>query len=273
MNAYVTLLSSIDYLEGVIALNKSLSRVKAKYPLYCVLSKDVDLSIIEILSDKNINYILLDEKVYCGEVSSNTKRETWDFSNWNFTFDKLCIWGLTQFEKIVFLDSDMIVVRNIDHLFDCKSFTASLAGVKYPTNHNISILNSGLMVVIPDKCVKKKMLMIADKMIPEMQSKNLPLGDQDIINAYFPEWFRHKDLILDDGYNLYAHYLQYYLRHENYSFKKKNKYKPIYVVHFVGKEKPWMIKGFKKYMSMCKRMFPNFYYMIACLYYKLYFNR
>lgn len=270
MYAYITLLSNKDYLEGVLVLDKSLKKVNSKYPLYCVLSKDITDDVINVLRLRGINYILLSKKVFCGNVSSNTKRDTWDFSNWNYTFDKICIWGLKQFEKIVYLDSDMLIIRNIDHLFEYKTFTASLAGALFPTNHNISIMNSGLMVVVPDENVEREMLLIAEKLIPEMQSKNLPLGDQDIINAYFPGWFEHKDLILDDGYNLYAHYLQYYMRYEKYSLMRGKSYKPIYVVHFVGKEKPWMIKSIGKYIQMCKRMFPNLYYMIACLYYKFY---
>jgi lipopolysaccharide biosynthesis glycosyltransferase len=101
------------------------------------------------------------------------------------------------------------------------------------------------------------MLEISKTLIPEMKEKGLPVGDQDIINAYMPGWFEHKDLILDDGYNLYAHYLQCYMRHHNYSFKHE-KGKQIYIVHYVGVEKPWMVyyiehikaSGYNRYIML-----------------------
>ena len=263
MQAYVTLLSNRNYLEGVLVLNETLKQVQSRYPLYCVLSLGVEEEVIPVLEKKGIRYIRLNKKVFDGVVSSNSKHADWDYSNWNYTFDKLLIWGLVQFEKLVFLDSDMIVTNNIDHLFDCKPFTASLAGVLFPTNHDIRILNSGLMVVEPNGEIEEAMIKIAKKLIPKMQAKNLPLGDQDVINAYFPDWFEHKDLILDDGYNLYAHYLQSYIRHEGYAVNVQGKRK-IYVIHFVGKEKPWMMNTCYRFIRMCIRMFPNVYYMKAC---------
>ena len=263
MQAYVTLLSNSDYLEGVLVLNETLKQVSSKYPFYCLLSLGVEEEIKSILEGKGIQCIRLNKQVFEGMVSSNSEHADWDYSNWNYTFDKLLIWGMVQFEKIVFLDSDMIVTNNIDHLFECNPFTASLAGVLFPTNHNICILNSGLMVVKPNKEIEKEMIRIARKLIPEMQDKNLPLGDQDVINAYLSDWFEHKDLILDDGYNLYAHYLQFYIRHEGYAINIKGKRK-IYVIHFVGKEKPWMINSCFRFIKMCIRMFPNVFYMKAC---------
>lgn len=263
MQAYVTLLSNRNYLEGVLVLNETLKQVQSRYPLYCVLSLGVEEEVIPVLEKKGIRYIRLNKKVFDGVVSSNSKHADWDYSNWNYTFDKLLIWGLVQFEKMVFLDSDMIVTNNIDHLFNCKPFTASLAGVLFPTNHDIRILNSGLMVVEPNGEIEEAMIKIAKKLIPEMQAKNLPLGDQDVINSYFPDWFEHKDLILDDGYNLYAHYLQSYMRHEGYAVNVQGKRK-IYVIHFVGKEKPWMMNTCYRFIRMCIRMFPNVYYMKAC---------
>lgn len=263
MKVYLTLLSNRSYLEGVLVLNNSLKRTGAKYPLYCMLSLDVDTDVCEVLNKSGIECIRLQKKVLEGEVSSNTKQLGWDYSNWNYTFDKIMMWSLSQFEKVVFLDSDMLVVKNIDHLFECPSFTASLAGVMYPGNKGISILNSGLIVFVPNPSIVKEMLSIAQIMIPQMQRENKPLGDQDIINAFFPDWYNHKELILDDGYNLYAHYLQYYCRYERYAVDASAKNK-IYVIHFVGKEKPWMINSPLRFLKMCCRMFPNIYYIVAC---------
>lgn len=266
MRAYITLLSTESYISGVLVLNYSLKKVNSKYPLVCLLSQDLDSGIATQLEQDGVKCISLDKKVYAGFCDTNKKCSNWDFSSWNYTFDKLCIWGLTQYEKLVFVDSDMVVVKNIDHLFDRADFTASLAGVLFPTNHHINILNSGLMVLTPSKAIEKDLIELANVLIPKMQSQGLPVGDQDVINAYKSDWFANKDLILDDGYNLYAHYLQYYMRHEGYSFKSEQH--PIYVVHYVGSEKPWMVTSLGKFIRMCIRLFPNLYAVGAFFYYR-----
>lgn len=258
MFAYVTFLSNRNYLDGALALHKSLQLAKAQYPLYCLLSMNVETSVLEVLEANGIGCIQLTE---CVTSDTGINKDV-AYSNWNYTFDKLYMWGLTQFEKIVFVDADMIITANIDHLFERKPFSAALAGVLFPTCEDICILNSGLLVVEPDNTIKDKMIELSKTLIPEMRSKGLPLGDQDIINAYFPDWFEHKELILDDGYNLYAHYIQSYVRHSGYSFNSK-KGKTIYVVHYVGVEKPWMINTIKQFCKMCIRMYPNLYYVFA----------
>lgn len=260
MFAYVTFLSNRNYLDGVLALNKSLKLVKAKYPLFCLLSMNVESDVVLELSANGIETIQLKE---CVTADRDVNSLAWAV-NWNYTFDKLYMWGLTQFEKIVFVDADMIVTANIDHLFEKKAFSAALAGVLFPTGKDIKILNSGLLVVEPNHEILEGLLKIAKELIPEMKRKGLPVGDQDIINAYMPDWFEHKDLILDDAYNLYAHYLQCYMRHHSYSFDPK-KGKLIHIIHYVGVEKPWMINTPLQFMKMCIRMWPNLYYVWAYL--------
>ena len=258
MFAYVTFLSNRNYLDGVLTLHKSLQLVRSQYPLYCLLSMNVESDVVDYLQASSIACIQLKE---C--VTSDQRVNSLDWAaNWNYTFDKLYMWSLTQFEKIVFVDADMIVTANIDHLFEKKAFSAALAGELFPTGKDIRILNSGLLVVEPSMEILGDLLKIAKKLIPEMKRKGMPVGDQDIINAYIPDWFDHKDLILDDAYNLYAHYLQCYMRHHNYSFRN-GRSKQIYVIHYVGVEKPWMIHTLRQFFRMCINRMPNFYYIMA----------
>ena len=258
MLAYVTFLSNRSYLDGVLTLHKSLQIVRSRYPLYCLLSMNVESDVIGQLEASGIACIQLKE---CVTSDQNVNSIAWAM-NWNYTFDKLYMWSLIQFKKIVFIDADMIVTANIDHLFEKKAFSAALAGVLFPTSKEIKILNSGLLVVEPSMDILGDLLKIAKTLIPEMKMKGLPVGDQDVINAYMPDWFEHKELILDDAYNLYAHYLQCYMRHHNYSFNPK-KGKQIHIIHYVGVEKPWMINTPLQFIKMCKRMWPNLYYVWA----------
>ena len=150
MRAFVTLLSNEAYLQGVIALKRALTAVGTRYPFYCVLSMSVDENLQRTIEDEDIPCIRLSQ-TSVEELNQDGEQ----FSHWSFTFDKLQIWGLTQFERIIFLDSDMLILRNIDELFDCPPFSAVPAGYSSCLREDWLYLNSGLMVIKPDVMVEK----------------------------------------------------------------------------------------------------------------------
>lgn len=52
---------------------------------------------------------------------------------WNQSFAKLAVLGMTQFDTVVMLDADMMVVDNIDDLFDAPAMSAvAAARVRIP---------------------------------------------------------------------------------------------------------------------------------------------
>ena len=254
MKAYITLLSNESYLEGILVLNESLKRVNAEYPLYCMLSKNMNIQTEDYLEKKGIKCIRFNKSVIENREDVNSDY----FSYWNYTFDKLLIWGLTQFEKLVYLDSDMIVLKNIDSLFENKPFTAVCAGRSFPGNESWIELNAGLIVLTPNKQIERELIEMAPKVIAEYKEQNKALGDQDIINRYIANWFNQKQLILDEGYNMLAPYLSHYVKKEGYSLSSEQK-KPIYVVHFTGNYKPWNIKSINDYLHILKRIYINPY--------------
>jgi len=48
--------------------------------------------------------------------------------NWDETFFKIRAAGLTSFDKIVLIDGDMLVRKNLNHLFGRQSMTAIASG-------------------------------------------------------------------------------------------------------------------------------------------------
>ena len=264
MKAYVTLLSSETYLKGVLALNRALKAVKAVFPFYCVLSESINNDIQKGLENEDVSCIRLTRS----SVSA-VNQEGDFFSHWSYTFDKLQIWGLTQFEKIVFLDSDMLILRNIDHLFECCPFSAVPAGYSSCLREDWLYLNSGLMVIEPDLHVEKELLDLAPGVIKEFRDNGQTVGDQDVIKRYCVGWNKQTELHLDEGYNLFADYLTYYIKEWGYSWSGE-KGKPISVVHFIGKKKPWMKKSIRNWLWMIKTTITNPYYLKAYLKYKSY---
>lgn len=253
MKGYVTLLSNERYLEGVITLNQSLKEVESLYPLYCLLSQSVSQDLESKISSFGIKTIRYDGDSLNTDVI-NDRRESHNY--WSFTLDKLHVWGLTQFNKIVFLDSDMIVLRNLDHLFEKESFSAVVAGARL---FGWSKLNSGLLVIEPNKKIEKDLIDLAPKVIKEFQTRKSSVGDQDIIHAYCPRWASRKELCLDEGYNMIADWLDSYIWKFGYGLKGTNK-KPMYVIHFIGHTKPWTPKTFREIAWIIKISILNPFY-------------
>lgn len=166
-----------------------------------------------------------------------------------------------QFEKIVFLDSDMLIIRNIDDLFEREPFSAVCADSSYPGNEGwAGGLNSGLMVIEPDKETEKQLLQCVKPVVEESQKQNRLVGDQDVVKFFISDFGQRVSLHLDEGYNVFADHLTYYIRHLGYSLGNK-KGKPVYVVHFIGKAKPWMKKTLRQYVWLLKMCLGNPYYV------------
>lgn len=268
MRAFVTLLSNERYFEGVVMLHRSLKAVGSENPLYCMLSASVAGTLERRLNEAGVPCIRLQKSVVADGINADGR----EFPHWSHTFDKLQMWGLTQFEKIVFIDSDMLIRSNIDSLFDRPPFTAVCAGCSYPANGHWYGLNSGLLVVEPNKEIGVALYAMVPKVIEEFVSKGMPVGDQDVINRYLSDWYLRKDLHLDEGYNMFADYLSYYIRHKGYSWTGRNG-KPIHIVHFIGRQKPWMKKGWRNWAWLIRECIRNPYYFLAYTKYVSYLRR
>lgn len=235
--AYVTLLGSDNYLKGTLALYNSLKLNKCKYPLTVLITSGVSNKIKEILISKNINILLIDNVTISKKIK--LKNSQMGYANWSKTFDKLRVFGLIQFDKIVFLDSDMMVMGNLDHLFSKDSLSATIAGKSYPGNKEWSTLNSGLMVITPTINEDKRLI----KYINDIADLSAA-GDQNVIQKGYLDWPNPHELELDEKYNVLAPYEPYYL--SNKIIKA-----PV-VLHFVGKIKPWNMSKREIYIYKLK---------------------
>lgn len=152
---------------------------------------------------------------------------------WKETLFKLKVFDLTQFDKIVFLDSDMIALRNLDHLFEMPHMSCVAAGQEL--HPEWVKLNSGLMVIEPNHEEYLGLEGLIESVYKERTAEGLGMGDQDVIQAYYDElWQRSEQLHLSGVYNTMLGYAGYL--HKSGKIKGLN---DIYVYHFAGKEKPW----------------------------------
>lgn len=133
--AYITLLSSEDYLEAVLVLNYSLRLVNSQYPLVVYVTNQVynNEKIINTLSKENIIIEKeIDKYEYCQDTLNYLKSKTDDyrFNTLKNTSSKIGILDLKQYDKLCYIDADSIVLKNIDDIFDYPSGSMLWDGVQ-----------------------------------------------------------------------------------------------------------------------------------------------
>lgn len=235
MKAYITLLSTLSYLPGVIVLHESVKRTKTDYPFWVAISFTIPFEIADDLRRRGMHVIRLPKSI---EIPQHFKNAS---GHWGNTFDKIHIFGLSKFSKLVYLDSDMMVLKNIDGLFEKPHLCAVAAG--YLENEDWTRLNSGLMVIDPQIELPAKMFELFDRATEDVNALGSnKIGDQDVINAYYPDWPSRPELHLDEGYNLFSSYLDLYIDKHGYQMPEigSNNLKDVQVIHFIGPKKPWM---------------------------------
>ncbi|GKB33296.1 putative nuclease HARBI1 [Tanacetum coccineum] len=104
----------------------------------------------------------------------NPKAKDGKYNTWNYT--KFRLWQLTDYVKIIFIDADVLILRNIDFLFQMPEISAIA--------NNGTLFNSGVMVIEPSNCTFRLLM----NHINEITSYNG--GDQGFLNEIFTWWHR-----------------------------------------------------------------------------------
>ncbi|XP_057439180.1 galactinol synthase 2-like [Lotus japonicus] len=111
--AYVTFLAGNgDYVKGVVGLAKGLRKVKSAYPLVVAVLPDVPEEHREILESQGC-IVREIEPVYPPENQTQ-----FAMAYYVINYSKLRIWEFVEYSKMIYLDGDIQVFENIDHLFD-----------------------------------------------------------------------------------------------------------------------------------------------------------
>lgn len=237
--AFVTIATSKNYLLGVMAMYLSLKKTCTAIPLYAMLPDELiisEKSAVANLERNGVKIIGYSRRIDIPQqlIENNARQGDYRFSH---TFDKLLVFSLTQFEKIVFLDADIYILHSLDHLFDMPHMSAMVAGRSYPGNEDWIDLTSGIMTIVP----KEGLVEDIEAMIPFVIKEKGVCGDQDILQAYYSDWTQHPELDMGEKYGVIAGYAAYYERTLGYNYSNViEDPKSIAVIHYAGEKKPWM---------------------------------
>ncbi|PKI44536.1 hypothetical protein CRG98_035074 [Punica granatum] len=158
--AYVTFLAGNgDYVKGVVGLMKGLRKVRSKYPLVVAVLPDVPEEHRKILVDQGC-IVREIEPVYPPENQTQ-----FAMAYYVINYSKLRIWEFVEYEKMIYLDGDIQVYDNIDHLFD---------------------LPDGQFYAVMDCFCEKTCLPTYHDLLKTLQvTPPTPFAEQDFLNMYF----------------------------------------------------------------------------------------
>lgn len=229
--SYVSLLTNDSYTYGIILLEASLKKVNSQYPLHVLITEDVSKASQEILNQLNITYELVDKIKLPDIINEHNRAQGLGLAvTWENCWTKLKIYDLTNFDKLVFLDADILVLKNLDHLFNLPHMTSALDGEYFNLWPNWDHFNSGVLVIEPSHEEFTKILNFGYS----LQKEDLPnytFADQELLNFYYKDWPEHKELHLNKYYDIFPPYVQA----NQLDDLKEN----CYFAHYVGR-KPWV---------------------------------
>ncbi len=225
--AYVTILRSIDYLPGVLVLNHSLGKVASAAGLLVLTSPDIPKATLDLLAHLGMKTQQVE-----GICRADGRRPGLrHISN----YYKLAVLSLTGYKKVVYLDADMLVCRNIDDLFEKEKWSAVNVRGWLSSLYNWIDFDSGLMVLEP--CLEEFETLLR-------KARGLKTDEeryQNCLNLFYPQWHATKSLHLEWNYNVYAAHLDQYceLHCDRSSGQRTPVENDVKVIHFWGARKPW----------------------------------
>ncbi|MEC9197437.1 MAG: glycosyltransferase family 8 protein [Pseudomonadota bacterium] len=192
-HAYVTLVTNSNYVAGARALLRSLLWTGTEADLVVMhtaaLSAD-DLAELETFAARLVQVDLLPTSDAFNQAHARdalhgaapfTKGGKPVFHTPLDNFAKLRLWQLTDYDRVVFLDADTVVVRNIDNLFEYPEFCA--APNVYESLSDFHRMNSGVFTARPSQKTFHKMLAELD--VPDAFWRRT---DQTFLQSFFPDW-------------------------------------------------------------------------------------
>lgn len=225
--AYVTMITSLSYYKGLKVLVKSLKKTNTAIPLFIMLPTDADDKLKIAVYKLGVNVIEC-EAIQISDAAKGSNK----MQHWNQTFFKLNVMRLTQLKKIIYIDADMLILKNIDHLFSYPAISATTGGKA--AHPDWTEFNSGLMVVEPNMETFEHLVACIEPAIKRRQSLNLGYGDQDVFNQFYPEWHNQQDHHFDEVYNAECCYLDALMQKNSFQ-----DFSSIYILHYIGANKIW----------------------------------
>lgn len=191
MHAYVTLVTNDDFAIGARALARSIQACGSSAPLVVMTTfhseqvaalREFNVHLVDVCAPEVSDaFVQRHQKDQIHGRNPFTKGNKPAFHTPLDNFAKLRLWQLTDYESVVFLDADTLMVRSCDKLFAYPEFSA--APNLYESVADMHRLNSGVFVAKPSAATYDRMIAALDA--PGAYWKRT---DQTFLEAFFPDW-------------------------------------------------------------------------------------
>lgn len=159
------------------------------------------------------------------------------------SYGRIMIPDLIKADRVLYLDSDIVVDQNLDELFTMDLGDHPIAAIPdllYDNNFNSGVLlfNMPKLKETPD---------IVSQMLAAGNNDQLNEGDQSVLNFFFADTYLHLPL----KYNLaigYDFLCNYYPAYDHNYFEKTGSTVGS-VIHFTSPTKPWQQFSFGRYRN------------------------
>lgn len=118
-NYWITCITKEEYLKGAKVLLKSLQAVNSKYSLILMIPQNI--SIASLGNEPNL--IVLEIESY---TVPSTCKTSYAFDRFADVWNKLLCWTVPA-KMVCWLDSDMLIIQNMDDVFDMLPVDKKLA--------------------------------------------------------------------------------------------------------------------------------------------------
>jgi len=215
---YATLLLTEDYLETLLKLHCSMKKVGATRPLVVFYAPGYNITsdTLDVLDTYGIKYEPI-ELLYV--------QNKWA-PRFSINWTRLRYWQMEQYSRIIYLDSDMFMFENIDHLFDLphKFAVAADADRLGSCGGPMGFNQGGLLVIEPCEAI------FDDMMSYVLSDSKYRFEYADAEQGFLNFYFYYNRILLPPEYNFLPH------RHWNSGLKDF-----IKVIHYTS-NKPFQVE-------------------------------
>lgn len=163
-----------EYVLGIQVLMQSIKLTETPYDLVVLASDSVTERSKRLF--REIGCRVLDVTNIENPFIGGTLRN----KNFIYTLNKLHVWNLLQYERVVYLDADNVLVRNADELFLCGAFCAVFM--------NPCHFHTGLLVVTPSADEYQRLLGGLGKV------ESFDGADQGFLSSMYSKMLRKAEL-------------------------------------------------------------------------------
>ena len=172
--AYVTLVTSDDFVIGAQLLAYSLRKQRCRHPLLCLVTPNLSNHSLQLLTASSYTLLLV-HPLPCPFRSH--------VASWSAVgLTKLRVFSLIRYSRLLYIDADCLVLHNLDHLFDTPhstTFPFSAAPDIFPPDR----FNAGVLLLSPSLPLYQHIV----ESLPAVGSWDG--GDTGYLNNLFPGWY------------------------------------------------------------------------------------